>query len=101
MLWFAQASRVCLIRAKLGAKKRTVLALIFSVIHKDVKVFPVPHAAITLPLFEFLKPFIVSFGSVAASGGYYISASADRIFANSNTITGSIGVFGMIPAFTL
>lgn len=44
-----------------------------------------------------VKPFIVSFGSVAASGGYYISASADRIFANSNTITGSIGVFGMIP----
>ncbi len=43
------------------------------------------------------KPFIVSMGDVAASGGYYISCSADRIFAQPNTITGSIGVFGMIP----
>lgn len=43
------------------------------------------------------KPFVVSMGNVAASGGYYISAGADRIFAQPNTITGSIGVFGMIP----
>ena len=43
------------------------------------------------------KPLIVSFGDVAASGGYYISCEADRIFAQSNTITGSIGVFGLIP----
>ena len=43
------------------------------------------------------KPFIVSMGDVAASGGYYISCAADRIFALPNTITGSIGVFGMIP----
>ncbi len=43
------------------------------------------------------KPFVVSMGDYAASGGYYISANADRIFANPNTITGSIGVFGMIP----
>lgn len=43
------------------------------------------------------KPFIVSFGDVAASGGYYISAAADRIFAMPNTITGSIGAFGLIP----
>lgn len=43
------------------------------------------------------KPLIVSMGNVAASGGYYISAAADRIFANENTITGSIGVFGLIP----
>lgn len=43
------------------------------------------------------KPFIVSMGDYAASGGYYISCGADRIFANPNTITGSIGVFGMIP----
>lgn len=44
-----------------------------------------------------VKPFIVSMGDVAASGGYYISCAADRIFAQPNTITGSIGVFGMIP----
>lgn len=43
------------------------------------------------------KPFVVSMGDVAASGGYYISCAADRIFADPNTITGSIGVFGMIP----
>jgi protease-4 len=43
------------------------------------------------------KPFIVSMGDLAASGGYYISCAADRIFAQPNTITGSIGVFGMIP----
>lgn len=43
------------------------------------------------------KPVIVSFGDVAASGGYYISCGADSIFAHPNTITGSIGVFGIIP----
>lgn len=43
------------------------------------------------------KPFIVSFGDVAASGGYYISAAADKIFAMPTTITGSIGAFGLIP----
>ncbi len=43
------------------------------------------------------KPLIVSMGDVAASGGYYVAAYADKIIANPNTITGSIGVFGMIP----
>ena len=43
------------------------------------------------------KPVVVSFGDVAASGGYYISCAADSIFAEPNTITGSIGVFGIIP----
>lgn len=43
------------------------------------------------------KPLIVSMGDYAASGGYYISLEADRIFAQPNTITGSIGVFGVIP----
>ncbi len=43
------------------------------------------------------KPVIVSMGNVAASGGYWISAGADRIFAEENTITGSIGVFGLLP----
>ncbi len=43
------------------------------------------------------KPVVVSMGDVAASGGYYISCAADKIFASPNTITGSIGVFGMIP----
>jgi len=43
------------------------------------------------------KPFIVSMGNVAASGGYWISTNADYIFADAGTITGSIGVFGVIP----
>lgn len=43
------------------------------------------------------KPVIVSMGDVAASGGYYIAAAADSIFAQPNTLTGSIGVFGTIP----
>lgn len=43
------------------------------------------------------KPFYVSMGDFAASGGYYISCGADRIFADATTLTGSIGVFGMIP----
>ena len=42
-------------------------------------------------------PIIVSMGSVAASGGYWISMSSDQIFAGEQTITGSIGVFGLIP----
>ncbi|MVX34814.1 signal peptide peptidase SppA [Myroides sp. LoEW2-1] len=46
------------------------------------------------------KPVIVSMGSMAASGGYYISCNADRIFADATTITGSIGVFGMLPNFS-
>lgn len=45
------------------------------------------------------KPFIVSMGGVAASGGYYVAAGADRIFAENGTITGSIGVVGMKLAF--
>lgn len=44
-----------------------------------------------------IKTVIVSMGDLAASGGYYISCGADRIFAEPNTITGSIGVFGIIP----
>ena len=42
-----------------------------------------------------VKPLIVSMGDVAASGGYYISCNANKIFASNNTITGSIGVFGL------
>ena len=43
------------------------------------------------------KPLVVSFGDVAASGGYYIACAADKIIASPTSITGSIGVFGMIP----
>lgn len=46
------------------------------------------------------KPVVVSMGNVAASGGYYIAAGADKIFAEPTTVTGSIGVFGTIPNIT-
>ena len=45
------------------------------------------------------KPVVVSMGDVAASGGYYIACGSDKIYASPNTITGSIGVFGMMPNF--
>ncbi|MCC4597561.1 signal peptide peptidase SppA [Xanthomonas campestris pv. phormiicola] len=46
------------------------------------------------------KPVVVSMGDLAASGGYWISMNADRIYADPSTITGSIGIFGMIPNLT-
>jgi protease-4 len=46
---------------------------------------------------EAKKPVVVSMGSLAASGGYWISTYSDRIFAEPTTITGSIGVFGILP----
>lgn len=45
------------------------------------------------------KPLVVSMGDVAASGGYYIACAADKIYASPNTITGSIGVFGILMSF--
>ena len=47
-----------------------------------------------------VKPVVVSMGNLAASGGYYIACNANQIFAEANTITGSIGVFGILPNFT-
>ncbi|MEC4047803.1 signal peptide peptidase SppA [Flavobacterium sp. SUN046] len=47
-----------------------------------------------------VKPVVVSMGDYAASGGYYIACNANKIFAEANTITGSIGVFGVLPNFT-
>lgn len=46
------------------------------------------------------KPVVVSMGDLAASGGYWISMNADRIYADASTISGSIGIFGMIPNLT-
>ena len=46
------------------------------------------------------KPVVASFAAVAASGGYWISASADAIYAEPTTITGSIGIFGIVPNFS-
>lgn len=48
-----------------------------------------------------VKPIVVSMGNYAASGGYYIACNANTIFAEKNTITGSIGVFGVLPNFSV
>jgi protease IV len=48
-----------------------------------------------------VKPVVVSMGNYAASGGYYIACNANKIFAENNTITGSIGVFGILPNFSV
>lgn len=45
------------------------------------------------------KPVVISMGSMAASGGYWISSDADKIFASPSTLTGSIGIFGALPTF--
>src|SRR5260221_2868167 len=45
------------------------------------------------------KPVVVSMSTYAASGGYYISAAANQIFASPTTLTGSIGVFSVVPTF--
>lgn len=47
-----------------------------------------------------VKPIVVSMGNYAASGGYYMACNANTIFAQNNTITGSIGVFGILPNFS-
>ena len=54
-----------------------------------------------LELTKKVKPIVVSMGNVAASGGYYIACNANKIFAESTTITGSIGVFGLLPNATV
>ena len=53
-----------------------------------------------LKLIKEKKPLVVSMGGVAASGGYWISSPANCIFAEPTTITGSIGIFGLIPNFS-
>ena len=45
------------------------------------------------------KPVVASYGGYAASGGYWISCGADKIFSDKSTLTGSIGVFGLVPSF--
>ena len=50
-----------------------------------------------LDLLREYKPIIASYGDYAASGGYWISANCDKIYSNASTLTGSIGVFSMIP----
>lgn len=52
-----------------------------------------------IELLKEVKPVIASYGGYAASGGYWISCNCDKIFSDRSTLTGSIGVFGLIPSF--
>ena len=52
-----------------------------------------------IELLKACKPVVASYGGYAASGGYWISCGADKIFTDKTTLTGSIGVFGLIPSF--
>ena len=52
-----------------------------------------------IALLKACKPVVASYGGYAASGGYWISCGADKIFSDKTTLTGSIGVFGLIPSF--
>ena len=88
-------------------KTPSILTLIFIIAEVIIEVFiPFITAGLTFASEQIWnevvklkekKPVIVSMGGYAASGGYYISCAADTIIAQPNTITGSIGIFGMFP----
>jgi protease-4 len=76
---------------------RTVKAIVFRVNSPGGSSLASENIWRELSLAKKEKPVVVSFGDVAASGGYYISCAADSIFAMPLTLTGSIGVFGIVP----
>lgn len=77
----------------------TIKAIVFRVNSPGGDAQAAEIIARELELAKQVKPVIVSMGDVAASGGYWISMPSNAILANHTTITGSIGVFGMIPNF--
>jgi protease IV len=76
---------------------RTIKAIVFRINSGGGSSLASENIWRELALAKLEKPVVVSFGDVAASGGYYVSCAADSIFASRTTITGSIGVFGIIP----
>lgn len=76
----------------------TVKAVVLRVNSPGGAVQPAEIIRTELELLQEVKPLIVSYGSYAASGGYWISAGADKIYADNTTLTGSIGVFSLIPS---
>lgn len=78
-------------------KDSTIKAIVMRVNSPGGSALASDHIWRELQLARQDKPVIVSMGDYAASGGYYISCGADSIFAEPNTLTGSIGVFGIIP----
>ena len=81
-------------------KDSTVKAVVFRVSSPGGSVFASEKIKTEIDLLRQDKPVIASYGAYAASGGYWISNSCDYIFSNAGTLTGSIGVFSMIPDFS-
>ena len=75
----------------------TVKAVVFRVNSPGGSVFASEQIKAEIDLTAKVKPVIASYGDYAASGGYWISNNCDKIFSNATTLTGSIGVFSMIP----
>ncbi len=79
------------------ANDSSVKAVVFRVSSPGGSAYGSEQIWRALTLLKAKKPLIVSMGDYAASGGYYISCMADKIVAQPTTITGSIGIFGLIP----
>jgi protease IV len=79
------------------AKDSAVKAVVFRVSSPGGSAYASEQIWRALSMLKKKKPLVVSMGDYAASGGYYISCMADKIVAQPNTITGSIGIFGVIP----
>lgn len=78
----------------------TIKAVVFRVNSPGGSVAASERIKEQIELLKKEKPVVASYGDYAASGGYWISNSCDRIFADKTTLTGSIGVFSMIPDFS-
>ena len=77
----------------------TVKAVVFRVNSPGGEVVAADMIRREIELLQQYKPVIASYGSYAASGGYLISAGCEKIFVDNTTLTGSIGVFGMVPSY--
>ena len=81
-------------------KDATVKAVVLRVNSPGGSVSASEKIRAALDLLKEEKPLVASFGNYAASGGYWISNGCQKIYADANTVTGSIGVFSMIPEFS-
>lgn len=79
-------------------KDKTVKAVVFRVNSPGGSAFASEQIHHAVKALNAVKPVVVSMGDYAASGGYYISAAANKIVADPTTITGSIGIYGLIPS---
>lgn len=81
-------------------KDSTIKAVVFRVNSPGGSVVASDKIKTEVDLLKEVKPVIASYGSYAASGGYWISNNCDHIFSDASTLTGSIGVYSMIPEFS-